>query len=311
MQRIGRRMDGLSLHYYTIPTGDWARKGSATDFSEADYHASLRGALYMEPLLAQHIAIMNAEDPDKRVGLMVDEWGIWTDQEPGSTPGFLHQQNSLRDAELAALTFHIFHRHAERVKMANIAQTVNVLQAMILTDGDRMVLTPTYWVFEMFKVHQGGTFLPVDIDGPDYTLDFESIPAVSASATRSEDGTIYLSWVNTNPNEAADVTCRIQGADASSVEGRVLTGEAVSSHNTFDRPDRVKPTAFDGATLERGELKMTLPPKSVGVLTIKCGGQRHSQLEPGARADAGGGHRADGVSCSPGGRLIPVNVARR
>jgi alpha-L-arabinofuranosidase len=217
-------------------------------------------------------------DPEKRVGMIIDEWGTWFAAEPGSTPGFLYQQNTLRDALVAALHFHIFHRHADRVTMTNIAQTVNVLQAMILTDGPRMLRTPTYWVFEMFKAHQGGTVLPVDLhDVPAYSVETGTagsagsapIPAVSASATRrASDGAVHVSLANAHPREAARVELRLDQLAAKSVTGRVLTASAMNAHNTFDAPDAVQPAPFAGAKLADGILVAELPPMSVVALEL-------------------------------------------
>ncbi|HYD83722.1 MAG TPA: alpha-L-arabinofuranosidase C-terminal domain-containing protein, partial [Opitutus sp.] len=180
MRDAGRQMNGLSLHYYTLPTGSWrGSKGSATDFAEDMYFATLRRTLRMDELVQKHGAIMDKYDPEKKVGMIIDEWGTWYDVEPGTNPGFLYQQNTLRDALVAALNFHIFHKHADRVAMTNIAQTINVLQAVILTDKEKMILTPTYHVFEMFKVHQGATVVPLELATPDYVHGDEKIPAVS------------------------------------------------------------------------------------------------------------------------------------
>jgi alpha-N-arabinofuranosidase len=269
MSRAGRYMNGLSLHYYTIPTGNWGRKGSATEFDESVWHATLRRTLFMDELIAKHSEIMDRYDSRKRVGLVIDEWGIWTDVQPGTNPGFLYQQNTLRDALLAALNFHIFHRHADRVTMTNIAQTINVLQAMILTDGPRMLRTPTFHVFEMFQVHQDGTFLPVQVETPDYTLQGQSIPSVSASATRDEQGRVHLSLVNTNPNRPASIRCELRDIDARSVTGRQLTAPAVNSHNTFDEPNIVAPGGFDAVSVNDGVLQAELPAKSVVMLTLQ------------------------------------------
>jgi len=269
MNRAARNMNGLSLHYYTIPSGDWGNKGSATEFDETVYHQTLKQTLRMDELVRQHSEVMDRHDPDKRVGMVIDEWGIWTNVEPGTNPGFLYQQNSMRDAIIAGLNFHIFHKHADRVTMTNIAQTVNVLQAMILTDKEKLIRTPTFHVFEMFKVHQGGVYLPIDIATPPYTHGGESIPTISASATRSQDGTLYLSIVNTDADEDFSVECTIRGAQWSTVSGRVLTADAVDSHNTFDQPNVVKPTVFDGATIEGEMLKLSMPSKSVVVLELR------------------------------------------
>ncbi|MDR1645805.1 MAG: alpha-N-arabinofuranosidase, partial [Tannerellaceae bacterium] len=170
MKNVGWQMNGLSLHYYTIPTNNWGRKGSATQFDETEYFNTISNTLFMEELVAKHSTIMDKYDPQKHIGLMTDEWGIWTDVEPGTNPGFLYQQNSLRDAILAAVNLNIFNAHCDRVKMANIAQTVNVLQAVILTDKEKMLLTPTYWVYYLYKVHQDATLLPVSLTSGKYEL---------------------------------------------------------------------------------------------------------------------------------------------
>jgi alpha-N-arabinofuranosidase len=212
---------------------------------------------------------MDRYDPEKRVGLLVDEWGTWHDVEPGTNPGFLYQQNSLRDALVAGVTLNIFNAHCDRVVMANIAQTINVLQAMILTEGDQMVLTPTYHVFEMYKVHQDATLLPVDLNCASYEHGDESIPAINASASRDDSGEVHLSLCNLDPGRAANVSCELRGMSATGVTGRVLTAEAINAHNTFDRPDAVAPVAFDGATLSGNTLSLELPAKSVVVLEIE------------------------------------------
>ncbi len=263
-----KQMNGLSMHYYTIATGDWKAKGSATQFGEDQYFSALHNTLRMDEMITKHSAIMDKYDPTKRVGLVVDEWGIWTDVEPGTNKGFLFQQNSLRDAILAGLNFHIFHSHADRVTMANIAQMVNVLQAMILTDKEKIVLTPTYWVFEMYKVHQGATVLPLELKTPDYKFGDAAIPAVSASASRDAAGKIHISLVNTDPHRPATLTCTLTGLTSKTVTGRVLTAPEINSVNTFAHPDTVKPVAFDGASLSGDNLQLTLPAKSVVVLEL-------------------------------------------
>ena len=265
-----RHMDGLSLHYYTIATGAWAQKGAATGFAEGLWHSTLWQTLQMDELLARHGAIMDRYDPARRIGLIVDEWGTWYDVEPGTNPGFLYQQNTLRDALVAALNFHVFHRHAGRVTMANIAQTVNVLQAMILTDGGKMLLTPTYHVFEMYRVHQGEAVLPVTVTAPAFELNGQSIPTVSATASRAGAGPVHLSVVNTDPHRPATVRAAISGSAGRGARGRILTAGAMDAHNTFARPDTVRPadfTAFRPAPDGRS-LTLELPPKSVVTLEL-------------------------------------------
>jgi alpha-L-arabinofuranosidase len=282
MSVAGRRMDGLSLHHYTLPTGRWNAKGSATQFSEELWFSTLKRTLEMDDLITKHAAIMDKAEAetrsgpmsrpgaDKKIGLVVDEWGTWYDVEPGTEPGFLYQQNTLRDALVAALNFHIFHRHADRVSMANIAQTVNVLQAMILTSKEKMLRTPSYWVFEMLKVHQGGTFLPVELQAPDYVFGQEKIPMLSASATRAADGSaIHLSLANTSPAQALTLTVKLVGLTPKSVGGRILTATEMTAHNTFEAKDAVQPAAFGGATVKGDMLEVKLPAKAVVVLALR------------------------------------------
>ncbi|MDX1931651.1 MAG: alpha-N-arabinofuranosidase [Capsulimonadales bacterium] len=263
MEIVGGQMNGLSLHYYTTPTPDWNRKGPATGFDEAHWHSTLRRALHMDTLIARHSEIMNRFDPQKKIGLIVDEWGTWYDVEPGTNPGFLYQQNTLRDALVAALHFHIFHAHADRVVMANIAQTINVLQAMILTDKERMLLTPTYHLFEMYRAHQGATTVPVFVDSPDYTFGDASLPQVSASASRGGDGQVRLSLVNTHPSAPLTVHLRLSDGSDRTLTGRVLTGDAIDAHNTFDAPETVRPSDFEPVTVSSGSATLLLPAKSV------------------------------------------------
>ena len=268
MKQAGRQMDGLSLHYYTLPTGNWKDKGSATDFGEDLWFSTLHATLRMDELISRHSAIMDRYDPQKRVGLVVDEWGAWYNVEPGTNPGFLRQQSTMRDAVVAALNFHIFQKHADRVTMANIAQMVNVLQSMVLTDHEKMVLTPTYHVFEMFRVHQGATSLPVDVTTPESGHGDNQLPQVSASASRDAAGRIHLSLVNTDPNQPITVTCKLVGVAAGAVSGRVLTAPALNSCNTFAAPHTVEPAPFTGASLAGDQLTVALPARAVVVLEL-------------------------------------------
>jgi alpha-N-arabinofuranosidase len=270
MREAGRHMHGLSLHYYTLPTGNWQDKGSATEFDSTAWFETLRRTLYMEELLTKHSAIMDKYDPEKRVGLIVDEWGTWYNVEPGTNPGFLYQQNSLRDALVAGINLNLFHQHCDRVQMANIAQTVNVLQAMILTEGEKMVLTPTYHVFEMFKVHQDAELVPVELESPSYTLGAVSIPQLSVSCSRNAEGKLHLSLCNLHHAEAAPVQVKLSGLTAAAPElsGRILAHDSLQAHNTFADPEKVKPEAFTALEWNDGVLAATLPPASVVVIAI-------------------------------------------
>jgi alpha-N-arabinofuranosidase len=266
LSQAATHMDAYSLHHYTIP-GTWENKGPSTGFGEDQWASTLKHALYMDELVTKHSAIMDSYDPEKRIGLYVDEWGTWYDPEPGRNPAFLYQQNTLRDAVVAALTLDIFHRHADRVRMAMIAQTVNVLQAMILTDQEKMILTPTYHVFEMHIPFQGAAFLPTEVETPEYRKGESRMPAVDASAARGTDGRIYLTLVNVDPNRPVTVTAEISGAEAGAATGRILTGPAMDTRNTFDDPHAIEPAPFEGAR-EGDVLVFELPPKSVAVVAL-------------------------------------------
>lgn len=270
MERVGPNlMDGLSLHYYTLPTGDWSAKGSSTDFEEAEWFSTLKATLRMDEFVTNHLEIMDKYDPEKKVELVVDEWGTWYDPLPGTNPGFLEQQNTLRDALVAGLNFNIFHEYADRISMANIAQMVNVLQAMVLTNEDEIVLTPTYHAFEMYSVHQDAMHLPLELDTPDYEFEGEAIPMVSASASVDEEGVIHLSLVNADPNNAASISCYLEGKDDLDISGRILTAEKINSRNDFGRTDVVAPAAFDGAKFEDGKLTVALPSKSLVTIALR------------------------------------------
>lgn len=269
MKQAGDQLDGLSLHYYTLPEGGWPPKADPVNFDEHGWADTLAQTLRMDELITRHSAVMDKYDPEKRVFLAVDEWGTWYAQDPGTHPGFLRQQNTLRDAIVASVNLDIFAKHADRVRMSAIAQMVNVLQAMILTDGSKMVLTPTYHVFEMYKPWQDATVLPIDVKAPYYAKDQFTMPAVSASAVRGRDGKVHVGLSNLDPNQPNTVTIDLAGVSATGVSGRVLTAPAMNAHNTFDAPDAVHPVAFDGARIEGGKLVVTLPAKSVAVLELQ------------------------------------------
>jgi alpha-L-arabinofuranosidase len=268
MREAGRMIDGIDLHNYTVAR-TWASKGRATEFTEEDWFSAVQKALRMDTLITRHSTIMDRYDPARRVWLIVGEWGMWHDPEPGSQPGFLYQQNALRDAVVAGLHLNIFNQHAERVRMANIAQTVNVLQSMILTQGERMILTPTYWVFDMYKVHQDATLLPLDIRTDSYSVGGQSVQAVSASASKDKAGAIHITLVNVDPNQPRTVQADIRGVKVSAVSGRVLTAATMQAHNTFEQPASVQSVAFTRARLSGGMLNLELPPKSVVVLELR------------------------------------------
>ncbi len=264
----GPRVNGLSLHYYTVPGDDWEHKGSATNFDQEEYFITLEKALKMDELISRHGDIMNQYDPEKQVGLIVDEWGTWFDVEPGTNPGFLYQQNTMRDALVASVTLDIFHKHSDRVKMANIAQLVNVLQSVILTEGEKMILTPTYYIFKMFQNHQGATLIDSFIQSDEIGTDAHKVPNLHESASIQADGTINLSVSNLSLDEAYDVDGILVETDIEDVKAEILTG-AMDAHNTFEAPDVVKAEAFTAFKVTEKGVQFTIPPCSIVQFTIK------------------------------------------
>jgi alpha-N-arabinofuranosidase len=258
-----RSFQGLSLHYYTV-RGDWSNKGSATNFNEEDWFTTMQKTLRMDEFIRKHSAIMDTYDPEKTKGLIVDEWGNWHDVEPGTNPGFLYQQNTLRDALVAAVNLNIFNNHCERVKMANIAQTVNVLQSVILTEGERMVKTPTYYVFKMYRVHHDATRVPVKVSSENYSMGGQSIPAIHASCSKDERGIIHLTMANLNPNTGTSVVCMVEGMESIEATGvEIITAGSMNAFNDFGEPEAVNIRPFDDVFTEGNNLRVNMPPRSI------------------------------------------------
>ncbi|MFV8268859.1 alpha-N-arabinofuranosidase [Flavobacterium sp. GT2N3] len=263
----GNMLGGVALHHYSVI--DWAKKGDAVDFTEDLYFKTMQQALKMEELVTRHSAIMDKYDPNKKIALVVDEWGGWYDVEKGSNPGFLYQQNTMRDAVLAGATLDIFNNHAERVRIANLAQCVNVLQAVILTDKTKMLLTPTYHVMQMYSVHQDAKLLPIAIKSPLYTHNGESLPALSASASKDKNGMIHISLVNIDAKKEHKIEIDMQELGIKNVNGTILASPKLQDHNTFDNPSKIKPAVFKGFETKKGKLEITIPAFSVVVLETK------------------------------------------
>ncbi len=260
-------LEGVALHHYSVI--DWNKKGSATAFSEKEYFTTLQRAWKMEELVTRHSIIMDKYDPQKKVALVVDEWGGWYDVEPGTNPGFLFQQNTMRDAMIAGMTLNIFNNHADRVKMANLAQTINVLQAVILTDEEKMILTPTYHVMEMYNVHQDATLLPILLQSPDYTLEQEKLPAVSASASVNASGLVHLSLVNIDARNTQEITIDLTGNKYNTINGRILTSSHLQDFNSFSQPEKIQPRNFNDTRLRDNRITVKIPPHSLVVLAVK------------------------------------------
>ena len=272
MKKAARYMKGLSLHYYTV--WNWDDKGSSTDFSPELYYYTLGKALEIDSVINRHARIMDKYDPDKKVAMILDEWGTWWNVEPGTNPGHLYQQNTMRDAMVAALSLNTFHKYSDRLKMTNIAQIANVLQSMVLTDGDKMLLTPTYHVFKMYVPHQGGRYIPLAIDTPMKKVDSErndfqrQVPMVSATATEKA-GVVTLSVANTSLEDKAKISIPLKSLNVGNIkQAEILRGEKITDFNDFDNPGKVKISDFNGAKIKGDILELQLPEASIVTLKI-------------------------------------------
>ena len=261
-------MDGLSLHYYTVPE-TWDHKGSATEFAEKDWYKTMKKTMYMEELIRRHSAIMDQYDPDKKVGMIVDEWGTWYDVEPGTNPGFLYQQNTMRDALVAGINLNLFNKHSDRVKMANIAQMVNVLQSMILTEGEKMVKTPTYHVFDLYQVHQENDLLASSLETEQVGLEDEyMVPNLTESVSVDADGVLHITMTNVDLEKAYPVEAVLLGKEAGEIKAEIVTGH-MQDKNTFEEPETVGVQGFDGVQATKEGISFTIPACSVLHIAVK------------------------------------------
>ena len=272
MDNVGNRMDGLSLHYYTVK-GWSGSKGSATKFLNDEYYWTIGKCLEIEDVIKKHCSIMDKRDPQKKIGLLVDEWGTWWDEEPGTIRGHLYQQNTMRDAFVAALTLNIFHRHVDRVKMANIAQVVNVLQSMILTDmkgNGHMVLTPTYHVFRMYQPFQDATALPLEISCDSIKVrENQTIPTIFSSAAKTKDNSIVVSLANISLDKSQDIDIVSDLSTINNITGEILKCKNISDYNDFEHPQTITPHVFKDMKIKKNIIKIKIPAKSIVVLNIK------------------------------------------
>ena len=272
MDNVGNRMDGLSLHYYTVK-GWSGSKGSATKFLNDEYYWTIGKCLEIEDVIKKHCSIMDKRDPQKKIGLLVDEWGTWWDEEPGTIRGHLYQQNTMRDAFVAALTLNIFHRHVDRIKMANIAQVVNVLQSMILTDmkgNGHMVLTPTYHVFRMYQPFQDATALPLEISCDSIKVrENQTIPTIYSSAAKTKDNSIVISLANISLDKSQDIDIASDLSTINNITGEILKCKNISDYNDLEHPQTITPHVFKDMKIKKNIIKIKIPAKSIVVLNIK------------------------------------------
>lgn len=267
LKDIHPHMDGLSIHHYSVIHESWGKpKGSATKFTTDEYVRTIEAAYKTDMLLRSTRGLLDRYDPAGRIGIIFDEWGTWWDVEPGTNPGWLFQQNTMRDAMVAGLSLNIFNGHADRVHMANIAQTVNVLQAMALTDGAKLLLTPTYHVFEMYKPHHDATLIPTSVDASTFEAGKTKVNAINASASRGRDGSTFVTICNLHPADAADIELAIPGVGVKKSTAMVLGEKSVAAMNTFDSPDAVKPKAFEAMTVKGDRVSFSLPSCSIVAL---------------------------------------------
>lgn len=268
MQKLPPKMfDALGLHHYSVI--DWDKKGSSTEFSETEYFSTMQQALFMEELVAKHSAIMDKYDPQKTKALAVDEWGGWYDVVQGSNEAFLFQQNTMRDAMIAGTTLNTFNNHCDRVKMANLAQIINVLQAVILTNEEKLLLTPTYHVMEMYNVHQNALMIPLTVNTNDYVLDGKSLKAVSSSASKDKNGIVHFSLVNIDAKKEQKITIELGTLKVNHISGRILKSARLQDYNSFQKPDNIVPAVFNEVKINGTDLELTLPAFSVVILEVK------------------------------------------
>ncbi len=257
-------LGGVALHHYSVI--DWNNKSSDVDFTEEQYFKTMSEALKMEELITKHSEIMDKYDPDNKVALIVDEWGGWYDVQKDSNPGFLYQQNTMRDAMIAGATLNIFNNHAKRVKMANLAQCVNVLQAVILTDNAKMIVTPTYYVMKMYAVHQNAQLIPLDFNSSKYTYNGQSLPAVTVSASKDKNATVHISLTNIDTKNKNKIEIDLKELGVKNFTGKIITSEKLQNYNSFDNPNKIVPVDFKNFENKKGKLEITIPPFSVVVL---------------------------------------------
>lgn len=268
---MGRSFQGLSLHYYTRShIEEWNYKGDAINFDENEWFSTVKNSLFMEELIQKHGAIMDKYDPQKKIGLIVDEWGNWHDRHPGSRPGFLYQQNTMRDAMVAGITLDIFNNNCDRVHMANIAQAVNVLQSMVLTQGEQLVKTPTFYVFKMYKVHQDAMLIPHKIESSVYTLGDKSVEAIHTSCSKDKDGNIHITLTNLNPNEAIEINCTFETINKLKVlKSEVITSAKMNSYNDFGKAEEINIRDLKAVKAKGNSVSLTIPSKSVVMVALR------------------------------------------
>lgn len=264
-------MDGLSLHYYTFERG-WNEKRISADFDREGYYLTMKNAFRIDEIIRRHDEVMSKYDPEKRVALVVDEWGLWCKEEPGTNPGFLYQQNTMRDAVIAGIHLNTFNNHSDRVKMANIAQAVNVLQSPVLTEGDKIVLTPTWHVFHLFKGHQDAELLETSF-ASESVGDYEKnilVPGLSVSASEKKnektgkiDYLVTIVNVDCEKSNSIDVSFANLPKKIEKATGSVICSEKMNDFNSFEKPDTVVEKSLKVEISDGERISVELPPNSV------------------------------------------------
>ena len=269
MEKVKHNADCIALHYYTVVGDNWENKGSATEFNTNEYYRAVCKAYKMEELIRNHLAVMDAVNPQRWVQLIIDEWGTWYDVEPGTNPGFLYQQNSMRDALIAGINLNLFNNHSERVRMANLAQAINVLQSLVLTDNEKMILTPTYYIFKMYKVHHDANWLQSTVTCSDYAFGDKTIPSISVSSSKDANGKVHVSITNIDPHNAISTSVFLNGIDVANASGQIITSSNYTDCNTFDNPNKIGIKPFNDFKVSKGSIVLNMPPLSVITIEIE------------------------------------------
>ncbi len=262
-------MDYLSLHYYVHPEG-WDIKGSATDFDEEVWYKTLNKAFYMDELITRHAAVMDTYDPDKKIGMAVDEWGAWYSCEPGTNPGFLYQQNTVRDALVACITLNIFNKHCDRVKMAALAQMVNVIQSVLLTEGEKMIKTPTYHVMHMYRHHQDADLVESSLtDNDTIGVGEWLVPKLTESVSCGKDGALTITVGNLSADAEENLEIKFAKGGYRVEEAKIVAHQDMHAYNTFEQPEIVAEQDFADYEMSERGLTLTMPANSVVELRLK------------------------------------------
>ncbi len=286
-----RHLWGLSVHYYTSGSPTKFAAGDALKFNGDDHYDLLTRASIMEKVVTDHWKAIGNQPGRPQVKLVVDEWGAWYGKGTELAPEYhLSQQSTMRDALLTGITLDIFQRHADKVAIANVAQSINCIHSLMLAQGDKFTLTPTFHVFQMYLPHRGAQAIranftaptianplanaPTPAGGNSYIGSLEAVKTLaglsgSASIATTGNGKL-LTLTVVNPHLDRPITTEITlgGASIAFATGTVLAEPDVHAHNDFANPNAVQPRTARVAAPAAGRLTHTFPPASVTTLQL-------------------------------------------